>query len=132
MTNSHRHAGLRAGIVKREVKPIAGQKAASDASVDGLEVATSVAIYRCDAVVRRASALQAHPLNVGPRAMIHPSDASQLGLRDGAIGKFDTRAGTASLPVVVSDQVASGTVWIENGYGATAPMAAGRVQVRGA
>ncbi|MGY0557122.1 MULTISPECIES: NADH-quinone oxidoreductase subunit NuoG [unclassified Lysobacter] len=125
-------AGLRASMVKREVKPVAGQGLSVDASGEGLEIATSVAIYRCDAVVRRASALQAHPLNVGPRAMIHPSDAGQLGLEDGATGKFNTNAGTATLPVLVSDQVAAGTVWIESGYGATAPMGAGRAKVRGA
>jgi NADH-quinone oxidoreductase subunit G len=92
-------------------------------------VALGTAIYRSDAVVRRATALQAHPLNVGPRAVLHPADAQAAGLTEGATGKFGAAAGTASLPVAVSDSVARGTVWIESGHGATAPLGAGRLQV---
>ena len=120
-------AGLRASLVKREIEPVAGKRPVT--SGDGLEVALSTAIYRCDAVVRRAAALQAHPLTFGPRATLHSQDASALGLVNGTTGKFGASAGTAALPVVVDDAVAPGTVWIENGYGATAPLGAGRVSV---
>ncbi|MEG3191660.1 NADH-quinone oxidoreductase subunit NuoG [Lysobacter sp. D1-1-M9] len=119
-------AGLQASLKMREFTPVAGPAANADA--DGLEVVVSTAIYRSDAVVRRAPALQAHPLNLAPRAVVHPADAQALGLDDGAAGKFGTGAGTATLPVVVSDKVARGTVWIESGHGATAPLGAGRVQ----
>jgi len=118
-------AGLRSGMQMREVKVVAGK--APNVSGEGLEVAASVAIYRSDAVVRRAPALQAHPLNVSPAAVINSKDASALGLADGVVGKFNTAAGTATLPVSVSDKVAPGTVWVESGHGATAPMS-GRVQ----
>ncbi len=120
-------SGLRDSVAKRDVTPVAG-KTASLTDV-GLEVALGTAIYRCDAVVRRAPALQAHPLNLGPRAVLHPTDAEAAGLVNGAIGKFSAVAGTASLPVVVSEAVARGTVWIESGHGATAPLGAGRLQV---
>ena len=73
--------------------------------------------------------MPAHPLNVGPRATVHPQDASALGLVDGATGKFGAPAGTAALPVLVDDRVAPGTVWIESGYGATSPLGAGRLSV---
>ena len=43
-------------------------------------------------------------------------------------GKFTAAAGTATLPVATSDKVARGTIWIETGHGATAPLGAGRVQ----
>jgi len=119
-------AGLREGMQMRDVTPVAGK--AVDAAGDGLEIAASTAIYRSDAVVRRAAALQAHPLNLQPRAVIHPADAGTLGLADGVIGKFSAGEGTATLPVVLSDKVARGTVWIESGHGATAPLGAGRVQ----
>lgn len=118
-------AGLRAGMQMREVQAVSGQ--APNVAGDGLEVAKSTAIYRSDAVVRRAAALQAHPLNVEPRAVLNPHDAAALGLADGVVGKFNTIAGTATLPVAVSDKVARGTVWVESGHGATAPMS-GRVQ----
>lgn len=119
--------GLRAGISKRDVTPVAGR--APDVSGDGLEIAVGTAIYRSDAVVRRAAALQAHPLTTGPRALLHPVDAAQAGLVGGDIGKFGAVSGTASLPVATSENVARGTVWIESGYGATAPLGGGRLQV---
>jgi NADH-quinone oxidoreductase subunit G len=119
-------AGLRASVAKREVKVAAGR--APQLSGDGIEVATSMGIYRSDAVVRRAAALQAHPLNQAPRAVLHPTDAEDLGLADGATGKFTTGQGTATLPVSVNAKVAPGTVWVEGGHGATAPLAAARVQ----
>jgi len=118
-------AGLRSSMQMREVKVVAGK--APNVSGEGLEVAASTAIYRSDAVVRRAPALQSHPLNVEPKAVINPKDASALGFADGVVGKFNTAAGTATLPVSVSDKVAPGTVWVESGHGATAPMS-GRVQ----
>jgi len=119
-------AGLRAGVAKREVAPMVGRPPAI--STEGLEVAVSTAIYRGDAVVRRAAALQSHPLNVAPRAVLNRADADTLGLVDGGTGKFGTDAGTATLPVSVSDKVAPGSVWIEGGHGATAPLGGGRVQ----
>ena len=88
----------------------------------GLEVVASQAIYRSDAVVRRAAALQAHPLTLGARAVLHPADAGEAGVHAEACGKFAAAAGTATLPVAISDKVARGSVWIECGHGATAPL----------
>ena len=119
-------AGLRAGIEPRSFKPAAGKSAS--AVGEGLEVAASIAIYRSDATVRRSAALQSHPLNLEPRAVLHPLDAQAAGLADGVVGKFTAAAGTATLPVATSDKVARGTIWIETGHGATAPLGAGRVQ----
>ncbi len=118
-------AGLRAGMTARDVAPAAGL--APYLSNEGLEVVAATGIYRSDAVVRRAPALQAHPLNGGPSARLNPADASALGLDDGAMGKFTATAGTATLPVSVDARVAPGTVLIEAGHGATAPLGHGRV-----
>jgi len=95
-----------------------------------LELAVSQAIYRGDATVRRAAALQAHPLNVGPRAVLNPADASAFGIVDGAMAKFATGVGTATLQVAVDEHVAPGCAWVESGYGATAPLASARAEVR--
>jgi NADH-quinone oxidoreductase subunit G len=119
-------AGLRASIHRQDVRPVAG--AAPTVAGEGLELAVSTAIYRSDAVVRRAANLQSHPLNVEPQAVMHPADADALGFQDGVVGKFTAAAGTATLPVTVSDKVARGTIWIESGHGATAPLGVGRVQ----
>jgi NADH-quinone oxidoreductase subunit G len=121
-------AGLRAGMSPRDVSVASGP--APSLAGNGLELTTSQAIYRTDAVVRRAAALQAHPLTNGPRIVLHPQDAQASGLVADAVAKVATDVGTATLPVAVSDKVAPGCAWVESGYGATAPLAAARVEVR--
>ena len=120
-------AGLRAGISTRDVA-ISASKAPT-ATGDGFELAVSQAIYRVDGVTRRAAALQAHPLNAGPRIVLHPQDAAAASLADGAMAKVDNGVGTATLQVVVDDRVAKGAAWVESGYGPTAALGAGRVRV---
>ncbi|MEO6137165.1 MAG: NADH-quinone oxidoreductase subunit NuoG, partial [Luteimonas sp.] len=95
-----------------------------------LELVVSQAIYRTDAVVRRASALQAHPLTLGARIVLHPTDALAAKLFADDIAKVSNAVGTASLPVAISDKVAPGCIWIESGYGATAALTSGHVEVR--
>ena len=120
-------AGLRAGLQGKTV-----QVAASAAPVvdgDGLELAVTQAIYRVDGLTRRAAALQSHPLNVGPRIVLHPDDAAANGVTDGSMAKVANAVGTATLQVAVDDRVAPGAAWVESGYGATAALAAGKVKV---
>ncbi len=100
-----------------------------DDTGQGLELAVSPAIYRVDGVTRRAAALQAHPLTLGPRITLHPDDAGEAGFAAGAIVQVRNAVGTATLPIETSDSVAKGVAWIESGYGATAALGAGRVQV---
>ena len=69
---------------------------------EGLEVASTAAIYRTDAVVRRAPALQSHPLNTAPRIVLNATDAARLQLQEGQMAKVGTDAGKATLPVVVA------------------------------
>ena len=115
-------AGLRAGMATKDVQASKGQAPVTVGS--GLEIVTSQAIYRVDGVIRRCEALQAHPLTVGPRAGMHPADAANAGLDDGAMAKFATDLGNAALQVMLDARVAQGSVWIETGYGATAPLSA--------
>jgi NADH-quinone oxidoreductase subunit G len=96
--------------------------AARPTAGEGFARITTVPIYRSDAVVRRAAALQAHPLTTGPRATLHPEDAMAIGLSEGAMAKIGDGVGNAALPVVISSRVPRGAVWIESGYGATAPL----------
>jgi NADH-quinone oxidoreductase subunit G len=107
-----------------------GASTATPAAGGSLELALSQAIYRSDATVRRAAALQAHPLNVGPRAVLNPADASALGIADGAMAKFATGVGTATLQVALDARVAPGCAWVESGHGATSPLASARAEVR--
>jgi NADH-quinone oxidoreductase subunit G len=123
-------AGARASLAPRDVK--VSTSPAPVAAGEGLELAVSQAIYRVDSVVRRASALQAHPLNAGPRIVLHSADAAAASLVDGAMVKVDNGFGTATLQLAIDDRVARGAVWIESGYGPTAALGAGRVRVSGA
>ena len=119
-------AGARASLEGgRKVQVKAG--AANEAEQGGLELALVPAIYRTDAVVRRAAALQSHPLNVAARIVLNPADVAALG--EGGVIKVKGAAGTATLPLEVDDRVAVGSAWIEGGHGATAPLGAGRVEV---
>jgi NADH-quinone oxidoreductase subunit G len=119
-------AGVRAQTQPRAVQVAAGRSV--EAGQGGLEIATTPGIYRIDAVVRRAPALQAHPLSRDPMAYVHPQDATSLGLESGVVGRFAVAAGTAKLPVEVSSKVAPGTVFFEGGHGATAPLGNLRVE----
>ncbi|WP_133478685.1 NADH-quinone oxidoreductase subunit NuoG [Cognatilysobacter segetis] len=119
-------AGARASISPRAVQ--VARCAAPEPVAGGLEVAAAQGIYRVDAVVRRAPGLQAHPLNREPRAYLNPQDAQSLGLETGAVGRFAVAAGTAKLPVEVSSKVAPGTVYVERGHAATAPLGHSRVE----
>ncbi|MEO6967770.1 MAG: NADH-quinone oxidoreductase subunit NuoG [Rhodanobacteraceae bacterium] len=75
----------------------------------------TVPIYRSDSVLRRAPALQAHPLNRAPALRVCADDAAMLGLIDG--GKAAVNG--VNLPVVVDAAVPRGCAWIEAGHGAT-------------
>jgi len=113
----------------RKVELNAGRAGDADLGDAGLELALVPAIYRTDAVVRRAAALQAHPLNTEARIVLNPVDAGAAGLADGTVAKVRGASGTGTLPVAVDDRVAAGVAWIEGGHGATAPLGAGRVEV---
>jgi NADH-quinone oxidoreductase subunit G len=120
---------LRASVQPRAVQ--AARTDAERAAGQGVELVVSQAIYGTDGVVRRAAALQAHPLTVGPRVVMHPEQAAGLGLADGAMAKVGNAAGTATLQVKLDDRAATGCVWVESGYGATAPLVAGsHVEIR--
>ncbi len=121
-------AGVRA-LMGTAPQVALAKSATPSVSGEGLELAVSAAIYRTDGTVRRAEALQAHPLNTGARLVLNPADAQQAGVAEGRMAKVGAANGTATLPVVVDARVAQGCAWIESGYGATAPLGAGRVTV---
>jgi NADH-quinone oxidoreductase subunit G len=120
-------AGARASIAPRAVEASAG--AAARVGQGAFELASSAAIYRVDAVVRRSPALQTHPLNHEPLALMNPQDAARLGLVDGAMACLSVQDGRAVLRVVASAKVAPGTVYVEGGHAVTAPLGGGRVDV---
>jgi len=75
-------------------------------------------IYRTDAVLRRATALQAHPLNRSAAVRVNADEAKRLGLAGGE----QVRVADATLLLTIDETVPAGTVWIEAGHDVTAAL----------
>jgi NADH-quinone oxidoreductase subunit G len=126
--------GLRAQMQPRAVAaPSRSAAPVAGAATDALERVAPTAIYRADAVLRRAPALNAHPLTAGPRILLNPADAAARNLAEGAMAKLSDGTGTAVLPVALSARVAPGCAVVERGYDASAPLSpSAPLDVRGA
>ncbi|MCC6757556.1 MAG: NADH-quinone oxidoreductase subunit G, partial [Arenimonas sp.] len=114
-------AGLRASVAPTAAASGTGLSTPA-AREQGFERIATSPIYRIDAVTRRAPALQAHPLNAGPRIVLHPEDAAKAGLAEGQMARVGDGTGTAVLPVALSSTLAPSCVWIETNHSATAPL----------
>jgi NADH-quinone oxidoreductase subunit G len=115
-------ADVRARIANDVSRPVALATRTSTPVVlpraEGLHRVASVGIYRTDAVVRRAKALQKHPLNRAPALRICADDARTLGLLGGVRADVDG----VTLQVAVDAAVPKGCAWIEAGFAATASL----------
>ncbi|MBN8921710.1 MAG: NADH-quinone oxidoreductase subunit G [Rhodanobacter sp. 68-29] len=109
-------AGLRDGIVARGAA--ARDALAARQPAAALTRLATWPIYRGDAVLRRATALNAHPLNRAPAVRINAAEAARQGLADGA----QVRVADATLPVVVDHAVPDGAAWIEAAQDLTATL----------
>jgi len=109
-------AGLRDGIVERAAPPRSGL--AARATAGGLTRLATWPIYRTDAVLRRATALNAHPLNRAPAVRLNADEAQRLAL--GSDGQV--RVADALLPLVIDAAVPDGTAWIEAAQDLTATL----------
>ena len=69
-------------------------------------------------MLRRATALNAHPLNRPPAARVNSAEALRRGLDDGC----QVHVADGVLPLVIDDTVADGTVWIEAANDLTATL----------
>jgi NADH-quinone oxidoreductase subunit G len=110
-------AGLRNGITDRAVIARDGM-ASRDGASTGLTRVATWPIYRSDAVLRRATALNAHPLNRAPAVRLNANEATRLGVADGD----QVRIGDASLPLRVDGAVPDGAAWIEAAQDLTATL----------
>ncbi|URL57204.1 NADH-quinone oxidoreductase subunit G [Luteibacter flocculans] len=106
--------GLREGITERATD--GRQQLGSRASGVSFSRLATLPIYRADAVLRRAGALNAHPLNRAPAIRINADDAGKLGLVEGG----NARIGDAVLPVAIDAAVPTGAAWIEAAHSETA------------
>ncbi|GLQ95329.1 NADH-quinone oxidoreductase subunit NuoG [Dyella acidisoli] len=109
-------AGLRDGMVER--KAAASQNLVERKPVQGLSRLATWPIYRSDAVVRRASSLQAHPLNREVAVHLNANEAQRQGFAAGDKIKL----ANAVLPLVIDATVPDGAVWIEAAHDQTATL----------
>ncbi|HZY32974.1 MAG TPA: NADH-quinone oxidoreductase subunit NuoG, partial [Rhodanobacter sp.] len=109
-------AGLRGGIVERAAAPRSGL--AARAAVTGLTRLATWPIYRTDAVLRRATALNAHPLNRAPAVRLNADEAQRLGLSSGG----QVRVADVLLPLMIDAAVPDGAAWIEAAQDLTATL----------
>jgi len=87
--------------------PLAGRDAPQ-----GLERISVPAIYRSDALVRRATALQDSPLTVPAAVHLNPRQAETLGLSGDVLVEVRQGEAAVRLPVVIDEAVAMGCAWI--------------------
>ncbi len=109
-------AGLRGDIVERQVTARSGL--APRAAVSGLTRLATWPIYRGDAVLRRATALNAHPLNRASAVRLNAHEAQRLGLAAGD----QVRIADAVLPLVIDSAVPDDSTWIEAAQDLTATL----------
>ena len=109
-------AGLRSAIAQST--PSLTPQLAERKPVQGLSRLATWPIYRSDAVLRRATALLAHPLNRAPAVRLNADEAQRHGLGEGDQAKL---ANTV-LPVVIDASVPDGAVWIEAAHDQTATL----------
>jgi NADH-quinone oxidoreductase subunit G len=109
-------AGLRDGIAERASTPrneLAERKAAG-----ALTRLATWPIYRGDAVLRRATALNAHPLNRAPAVRLNADEAGRQGLAAGD----EVRVADVLLPLAIDAAVPDGAAWIEAAQDLTATL----------
>jgi NADH-quinone oxidoreductase subunit G len=109
-------AGLRDGITEQNAATTQGL--AERKAVQGLSRLATWPIYRSDAVLRRATALQAHPLNRAPAVRVNAEEAQRQGL---AVG-HQVKVANVILPLVIDASVPDGAVWIEAAHDQTATL----------
>ncbi len=89
---------------------------------DGLVRVAQVPIYRSDAVVRRATALQCTPLARGAQIVLHPADALARGLATGGRAEVASGSARVELPVVIDVAVPQGCARIDYAHPETASL----------
>jgi NADH-quinone oxidoreductase subunit G len=83
-----------------------------------------VPLYRVDALVRRAPALQQTADNSAPVARLHPDQAEKLKLQQGMTVRVVMAEGAAHLPLELDERVPEGCVWVPAGHIETAALGA--------
>ncbi len=116
---------VRSQLPEMEIAPAASWResptpVSADTPATGFARIAAVPLYRVDAVVRRAPALQATALAGAAVALLHPDDASTLGVRDDAAVRVSQGDFSCVLPLAIDARVARGAASIPAGFAETA------------
>jgi NADH-quinone oxidoreductase subunit G len=100
-------------------------------STQGLQRVTDVPIYRSDAMVRRAPALQATAASRAPVARMHQQTLDSLGLKTGDHVRVKSLTGQVSLSAELDNTLVPGAVRVAAAFDQTAALgsAFGQLQV---
>ncbi len=119
-------AGDLAAKLSNEIKADVG---VSGAPGTGLERVADVAIYRSDAIVRRAHGLQQTKASATPAARLHPETLSALGIDEGADVRVSTQTGHATFKARADAGTPLGCVRLPVGFESTAALGATAAQI---
>lgn len=123
-SESVRDAVLAAGVDARLSNEIRREPALVSVQA-GIQRVTDVPIFRSDAIVRRAQALQQTNASRAPVARMAASLLTQLGLNDGDNVKLTSTQGSVTLPCMLDDTVASGCVRVPSAFDETLALGSG-------
>jgi NADH-quinone oxidoreductase subunit G len=119
------------GVDARLSNQIQAVPGIASSSAQGLQRVTDVPIYRSDAMVRRAPALQATHSSRAPVARMHEQTLSSLGVMAGQQVLVKSATGQVTLTAEVDNTLVSGAVRIAAAFEQTAALgsAFGQLQV---
>jgi NADH-quinone oxidoreductase subunit G len=119
-SESVRDSVLSGGVQSRLSNQISASAGVSAQTVTGLQRVTDVPIYRTDAIVRRAEALQASQASRAPVARMHAQTMAGLGVEQGASVRVKSASGQMDLIAELDNTLAAGAVRISAGFAQTA------------
>jgi len=108
------------GRLSNQIQAAVGHTASPSAT--GLQRVTDVPIYRTDAIVRRAEALQRSQASRHPVARMHGLTMAELGLATGMQVRIKSATGQIELAAELDDTLAAGAVRVAAGFEQTAAL----------
>ncbi len=108
---------------------VLGQEVRRATVSTGLERVAEVAIYRTDAIVRRAESLQATEISRTPKVRINAATLSNLQVVDGDKVKVKSATGEGEFVVALDNQLADNTIRLAQGFEETVALGSAYAQL---
>ncbi|MDY3331785.1 MAG: NADH-quinone oxidoreductase subunit NuoG [Pelistega sp.] len=108
---------------------VLGQEVRRAPAATGLERVAEVAIYRTDAIVRRAESLQATEISRAPKARMNAATLSNLQVVDGDKVKVKSASGEGEFVVALDNNLADNTIRLAQGFEETVALGSAYAQL---